>query len=81
MATRTIMQLHICDDCCYAQHIDPKRPAESGSKSYPCGLCGHLGIGSKMYVLIGPWLKEYILPANYELQPDDLLDFTSPLIY
>ena len=46
-----------CDHCTRLAGLTPKRPAESGKVSLPCGACGHMGIGSKMVCKVGKWLE------------------------
>lgn len=46
-----------CDDCTHRAGLKPKRPADSGKHSLPCGACGHRGIGSRMVCKVGKWLE------------------------
>ena len=47
---------HVCDNCAISSGFRPKRPADSGPKSWLCAKCEHHGIGSSMKCEIGDWL-------------------------
>lgn len=45
----------VCDGCCHSHKVEPKRPADSGSQSLMCAVCGHYGIGSAMECVVNDW--------------------------
>lgn len=45
-----------CNRCIRNANLWPKLPADSGSASWRCEMCGHGGIGSFMECVIGDWL-------------------------
>lgn len=51
-----IVRIHCCDVCSRKAGIKPKRPADSGSRSLYCEVCGHYNIGSKMVCQVDDWL-------------------------
>ena len=56
MTTKTVI-VHCCDSCVRREGLTPKAPAESGTMSWLCQMCGHYGIGSKMECEVGEWLQ------------------------
>lgn len=63
MTDITIHLGHICNDCAINAGHQPKRPADSGRKSWLCKCCGHYNIGSTMEYTIGDWL--IVKPLRY----------------
>jgi len=54
---------HICNKCARNSGFTPKYPADSGGESLFCERCGHYGIGSMMYCVVGDWLV--VTPLKY----------------
>lgn len=60
---KPLLRRFVCDSCAYATKHQPKRPADSGVKSWLCDRCGHFNIGSYMMCEEGPWLT--LIPKEY----------------
>lgn len=57
-----IVNIYACDECVSRSGVLPKYPADSGSTSYLCEICGHYGMGSLMDCMITSWLRIKPLP-------------------
>jgi len=51
-----IIHVFCCDECLMGAGLKPKFPADSGTWSCYCAVCGHFGIGSQAACEIGYWL-------------------------
>jgi hypothetical protein len=47
----------ICNDCCYRQGFEFKKPSDSGNKSLFCKKCEHFNLGSYYKCLVVDWLR------------------------
>ena len=61
-----VVTVYCCDSCARNAGVPPKQPADSGTASWLCEVCGHHNIGSRMDCEIGNWLR--LRP----MQPNDL---------
>lgn len=62
--TGDIVRVHCCDSCAMQQGATPKQPADSGTASWMCDVCGHYGIGSVTDCMIGDWLTLRVVTPN-----------------
>jgi hypothetical protein len=60
-----VVRAQCCDSCCHAYGVRPKFPADSGTASWMCDVCGHYNIGSAMDCTVGHWLTlRPVVPPN-----------------
>ena len=59
-----VVKVHCCDSCAREAGVTPKCPADSGTASWLCDVCGHYGIGSLTACAIGDWLQLQPLQPN-----------------
>lgn len=64
------IEVHCCDSCTIRAKIVPKTPADSGTRSWYCHVCGHFGIGSMTICKEGDWLS--LVPIRQSLAIQDV---------
>lgn len=52
-----VVNVFCCNSCVYKSGLAPKSPADSGTASWLCDVCGHYNIGSKHSCVVGEWLQ------------------------
>ncbi len=62
-----VVAVHCCDSCARKAGVTPKTPADSGSASWFCEVCGHHNIGSLTDCEIGDWLRLRPMQPNHQI--------------
>lgn len=63
-----VVTVYCCDSCARNAGVPPKQPADSGTASWLCEVCGHHNIGSRMDCEIGNWLRLRPMQPNAEVR-------------